>query len=38
MTGGTHVGVDAAMGTVGSPAHLGGLVDLDVLDDQGVHI
>jgi hypothetical protein len=29
-----HVRVDAAVGTVGAAALLGGLVDLDVLDDQ----
>ena len=35
---GAHVGVDAAVGTVRAPAHLGGFVDLDVLDHQGVNI
>ena len=29
-----HVGVDATVGSVCSAALLGGLVDLDVLDDQ----
>lgn len=38
MAGGAHVGVDAAVGTVGASPHLGGLVDLDVLNDQRVHI
>lgn len=33
MAGGAHVGVNTAMGTVGASPHLGGLVDLDVLDD-----
>lgn len=33
-----HVRVDAAVGTVRTPAHLGSLVHLDVLDDQGVHV
>ncbi len=33
-----HVGVDAAVGAVGASPHLGGLVDLDVLDDQRVHV
>lgn len=35
---GAHVGVDAPMGPVGAPPHFGGLVDLDVLDDQRIHI
>lgn len=34
MAGGAHVGVDAAVGAVRAPPHLGGLVDLDVLNDQ----
>ncbi len=38
VAGGAHVGVDAAVSTVRAPPHLGGLVDLDVLDDQRVHI
>lgn len=38
VAGGAHVGVDAAVGTVGAPPHFGGLVDLNVLDDQRVHI
>lgn len=38
MAGRAHVGVDAAVGTVGAPPHFGGLVDLNVLDDQRVHI
>ena len=29
-----HVGVDATVGAVGAAPLLGGLVDLDVLDDQ----
>ena len=33
-----HVGIDAAVGTVGAAALLGGLVDLDVLDDQVVSV
>ena len=35
---GAHVGVDATVGPVGTPPHLGSLVHLDVLDDQGVHV
>lgn len=38
MAGRAHVGVDAAVGTVGASPHLGGLVDLDVLDDQRIHV
>lgn len=38
VAGGAHVGVDAAVGAVGAPPHLGGLVDLDVLDHQRVHV
>lgn len=38
VAGGAHVGVDAAMGAVGASPHLGGLVHLDVLDDERVHI
>ena len=38
VAGRAHVGVDAAVGAVGAPAHFGGLVHLDVLDHQGVHI
>lgn len=34
MAGIGHVGVDATVGTVCSAALLGGLVDLDVLDNQ----
>jgi hypothetical protein len=34
VAGVRHVGVDATVGTVCSPPLLGGLVDLDVLDDQ----
>lgn len=33
-----HVGVDAAVSTIRASPHLGGLVDLDVFDDQRVHI
>lgn len=35
---GAHVRVNSAVGTVGAPSHLWGLVDLDVLDNQRVHI
>lgn len=35
---GAHVGVDPAVCPVRAPAHLGSLVHLDVLDDQGIHI
>lgn len=38
MAGGAHVGVDTAVSIVGTPAHLGGFVDLDVLDHQRIHI
>lgn len=38
MAGRAHVGVNAAVGAVGASPHLGGLVDLDVLDDERVHI
>lgn len=38
VAGRAHVGVDAAVGAVGASPHLGGLVDLDVLDDKGIHI
>lgn len=38
VAGGAHVGVDAAVGTVSAPPHLGGLIHLDVLNDQRVHI
>lgn len=38
MAGRAHVGVDATVGAVRTPPHLGGLVDLDVLDDQRVHV
>lgn len=34
VAGVRHVGVDATVGTVSAAALLGGLVDLDVLDDQ----
>jgi hypothetical protein len=34
VAGVAHVGVDAAVGAVGATALLGGLVDLDVFDDQ----
>lgn len=33
-----HVGVDPAVSTIRTPPHLGGLVDLDVFNDQRVHI
>lgn len=35
---GAHVGVDAAVSAIRAPPHLGGLVDLDVFNDQRVHI
>lgn len=35
---GAHVGVDAAMSAVRASPHLGGLVDLDVFDDQRIHV
>lgn len=38
VAGGAHVGVDASVGTVRAPPHLGGLVHLDVLNNQRVHI
>lgn len=38
VAGGAHVGVDASMSTVGTSAHLGGLVHLNMLNDQRVHI
>lgn len=38
VAGRAHVGVDAAVGAVGASPHLGGLVDLDVLYDKGIHI
>ncbi len=38
MAGGAHVGVDASVRTVSTPAHLWGLVHLDVLNHQRVHI
>lgn len=38
VAGRAHVGVDATVGAVRTPPHLGGLVDLDVLDDQRVHV
>lgn len=38
VAGRAHVGVDATVGAVGASPHLGGLVDLDVLDDKGIHI
>lgn len=38
MAGRAHVGVDAAVSAIRAPPHLGGLVDLDVFDDQRVHI
>lgn len=38
VAGRAHVGVDAAVGAIRAPPHLGGLVDLDVFDDQRVHI
>lgn len=38
VAGGAHVGVDASVGTVGTPAHLRGLVHLDMLNHQRVHI
>lgn len=34
MAGRAEVGIDATMGTVGAATHLGGLVDLDVLDNN----
>lgn len=33
-----HVGTSATVGTVGTTAHAGGLVDLDVGDDEGVGV
>ena len=33
-----HVRVDATVGAVRAPPHLRGLVDLDVFDDERVHI
>lgn len=38
MAGRAQERVDATVGTVGATALLGGLVDLDVLDDEGVQI
>lgn len=38
MAGGAHIGVDPTVCSVGAPPHFGSLVDLDVLDDQRVHI
>lgn len=38
VAGRTHVRVDTAMGAVCASPHLRGLVYLDVLDDQRVHI
>lgn len=38
VAGRAHVGVDAAVSAIRAPPHLGGLVDLDVFDDQRVHI
>ncbi|MEE6463705.1 hypothetical protein FKM82_006023 [Ascaphus truei] len=35
---GAHVRVDTPMSTVSASAHLGGLVHLDVLNDQGINI
>lgn len=35
---GAHVGVNAPVGTVGTPAHLRGLVHLNMLNHQRVHI
>lgn len=35
---GAHVGVDAAVSAVRASPHLGGLVDLDVFDDQRIHV
>lgn len=38
VAGRAHVGVDAAVSAIRASPHLGGLVDLDVFDDQRVHI
>lgn len=38
MAGGAHVGVDTSVGTVGTSAHFGGLVHLNMLNHQRVHI
>lgn len=38
VAGRAQVGVDATVGTVGAAALLGGLVDLDMLDDAGIKI
>lgn len=38
VAGGAHVGVDPPVGSVGAPAHFGGLVHLDVLDHQRIHV
>jgi len=38
VTGRGHVGVDSAVGAVRSAPHLRGAVDLDVVDDEMVHV
>merc|ERR1719354_512389 len=38
MAWGAHVRVDATVGSVGSPAHFGGSVDVDVLNNKRIDI